>query len=115
MRCPTQHWECEHKELPSLIVEQLAQNIRDAVDKQLLKVKSHIGIEGNEKADKLAHDACRPHSRTDTASEGIEIREDIYWPHFSGRKIHNASGGAAAIVMLSQANPTSQCWPVSSE
>ena len=113
MRCPTLHRECKHEELLSLIVEQLAQKARDGVHVQLLKVKSHIGIEGNEKADKLAHDACIPHFCTDTASEGVEIREDIYWPHFSGRKIHNASGGAAAIVMdgsgeeqLSQADPT---------
>ncbi len=97
----------------SLIVEQLAQKARDSVHVQLLNVKSHIGVEGNEKADKLAHDACIPRFCTDTASEGVEIREDIYWPHFSGRKIHNASGGAAAIVMdgsgqeqLSQADPT---------
>ena len=113
MRCPTLHRECKHEELLSLIVEQLAQKARDGVHVQLLKVKSHIGIEGNEKADKLAHDACIPHFCTDTASEGVEIREDIYWPHFSGRKLHNASGGAAAIVMdgsgekqLSQADPT---------
>ena len=36
------------------------------------------------------------------ASEGVEIREEIFWPHFTSRKFHNAlgtSGGAAAIVM----------------
>ena len=25
----------------------------------------------------------------------MEIREDIFWPQFTGKKIHNASGGAA--------------------
>ena len=56
-------------------------------------------MEGNEKADALAHEACKPECCNDVASEGIEIREDIFWPQFNGKKIHNASGGAAAIVM----------------
>ena len=73
MRCPTLHQDCKHEELISLIVEQLAQKGRDGAHVQLLKVKSHIGIEHNEKADKLAHDACRPHYCTDTVSEGVEI------------------------------------------
>ena len=59
-----------------------------------------MACEGNEKADALAHEACKPECCNDIASEGVEIREDIFWPHFSGRRrIHNASGGAAAIVM----------------
>ena len=60
MRCPSLHKECQHEELLSLIVKELARKARDGVKVQLLKVKSHIGIEGNEKADKLAHKACRP-------------------------------------------------------
>ena len=39
------------------------------------------------------------HASLNVASEGVEIREDIFWPHFNGKKIHNASGGPAAIVM----------------
>ena len=62
-------------------------------------MKSHIGIEGYEKADALAHEACKPECCNVIASERVDIREDIYWPHFIGKKIHNASGGAAAIVM----------------
>ena len=115
MRCPSLHKECKHEELLSLIVKELARKARDGVKVQLLKVKSHIGIEGNEKADKLAHEACRPRECSDSAREGVEIREDIYWPHFLGRKIHNAAGGAAAIVMngqgkdqVSQADPARQ-------
>ena len=99
MRWPSLHKECKHEELLSLIVEELAKKAREGVHVQLLKVKSHIGIEGNEKADALAHEACKPECCNDVASEGVEIREDIFWPHFNGKKIHNASGGAAAIVM----------------
>ena len=99
MRCPSLQKECKHEELLSLIVEELAKKAREGVHVQLLKVKSHIGFEGNEKADALAHEACKPECCNDIASEGVEIREDIFWPHFSGRKVHNASGGAAAIVM----------------
>ena len=42
---------------------------REVVHVQLLKVKSHIGIEGNEKADALAHEACKPDCCNDIASE----------------------------------------------
>ena len=99
MRCPSLHKKCKHEELLSLIVEALARKAREGVHVQLLKVKSHIGIEGNEKADALAHEACKPECCTDIASKGVDIRKDIFWPHFSGRKIHNTSGGAAAIHM----------------
>ena len=101
IRCPSLHKDCKHQELLSLnlIVEELAKKAREGVHVQLLKVKSHIGIEGNGQADALAHEACKPECCNDIASEGVEIREDIFWPHFSDRKIHNASGGAAAIFM----------------
>ena len=99
MRCPSLHKECKHEELLSLIVEELAKKAREGVRVQLLKVKSHIGIEGNEKADALAHEACKPECCNDVASEGVEIREDVFWPHFNGKKIHNASRGAAAVAM----------------
>ena len=85
-------------------MKELARKASDGVrlEIQLLKVKSHIGIEGNEKADKLAHEACRPRECSDSAREGVEIMEDMYWPHFLGRKIHNAAGGAAIVVMNGQ-------------
>ena len=98
MRCPSLHKECKHKELLCLIVEELAKKAREGVHVQLLKMKSHIGIEGNEKADALAHEACKPECCNDIASQWVNIREDIFWPHFTGKKIRNASGGAAAIV-----------------
>lgn len=53
MRCPSLHKECKHEELLVLIVEALAAKAREGVHVQLLKVMFHIGIEGNEMADKL--------------------------------------------------------------
>ena len=118
MRCPSLHKECKHEEPLSLIVEELDQKARDGVTVQTLEVKSHIGIEGSEKADKPAHEACRPRECNNSAREGVETREDIYWPIFLGSKIfkiHNATVGAAAIVMnaqgkeqVSQADPARQ-------
>ena len=60
MRGPSLHKECNHEGLLSLIVQELAKKAREGVHVQLLKVKPHIGIEGNEKADALAHEACKP-------------------------------------------------------
>ena len=48
MRCSSLHKECKHEELLSLIVEELTKKAREGLHVQLLKVKSHIGIEGNE-------------------------------------------------------------------
>ncbi len=115
IRCPGLHKECKHEELLSCFVEALANKAREGMNLKLLKVKSHVGIEGNQEADKLAHEACIPQRCNNTVAEGIEIRENIYWPHFNGRKIHNQRGGTAAIVACgpgpeqsSQADPTRQ-------
>ena len=116
MRCPSLHKECKHEELLTLIVEELASKARNGIRVQLLKVKSHIGVEGNEQADRLANDACIPSRCNDTVAEGVEIRQELYWPYISGWKIPNRRGGAAAIVTdparggqaTSQADPTRQ-------
>ena len=116
IRCPSLHKECKHEELLTLIVESLAEKARNGIQVQILKVKSHIGIEGNEKADRLANDACIPNRCNSTVSEGLEMRQDLYWPYFSGWKIPNTRGGAAAIVTniaqqestTGQADPTKQ-------
>ena len=48
IRCPGLHKECKHEELLTNIVEQLAEKARNGVWVSFLKVKSHIGVEGNE-------------------------------------------------------------------
>ena len=42
----------------------------------------------------------------DTASEGLKVRGDVVWPCFTGKKIHNASGGAAGMVELAGEKPS---------
>ena len=74
-------------------MEALANKAREGVNVKLLKVKSHVSIEGNEEADKLEREACIPQRCNNTVAEGIEIRKNIYSPHFNGRKIHNQIGG----------------------
>ena len=117
MRCPSLHKECKHEELLSHIVQALLspQGKGGSAGANCSRSNLTIGIEGNEQADKLAHQACKPQECSDRVAEGIEIREHIYWPHFSGRKIHNQRGGAAAIVACgpeqnrpSQADPSRQ-------
>ncbi len=39
-------------------VKAVAIKEREGVDVKLMKAKSHVGIEGNGEADKLAHEAC---------------------------------------------------------
>ena len=47
---------------------------------QIIKVKSHIGIKGNEEADRLAHDACKSVNCNEQVLAGLPIREHIHWP-----------------------------------
>ena len=91
MRCFNLQKECKHEELLSLIVEELAKKTREGVHVQLLNVKSHIGIEGNEQANALAYEACKPECCNDTASEGVIVIDDTFQLHFPGRNIHNSS------------------------
>ena len=86
------------------LVEELAEKARDGVNVQILKVKSHIGIEGNHwKTRRRQTTWNTKHAGHESATTQPEKGlKDIYWPHLLGRKIHNAAGGAAAIVMNGQ-------------
>ena len=46
--------QCKHKVMLENIVAQLLARARKDLRTRILKVKSHIGIQGNEEADKLA-------------------------------------------------------------
>lgn len=72
MRCPCFDKECKHEELLSFKKQHLAKTARDGIHVHLLKVKSHIGIEGIEMADRLAHGDTSLDVANDTALEGTE-------------------------------------------
>ena len=112
MRCPSLHKECKHEELLSLIVEELAKKAREGVHVQLLKVKSHIGIEGNEKADAFTHEACKPECCNDIASEGAEIREDIFWPHFLAGKFTMPLEGLRPLLWMPEEESNQASHPL---
>ena len=61
------------EELLTGIVEQLAEKARNGVHILFMKVKFHVGVEGNEKADGLAQDACKPEKCPDVEHTGVEI------------------------------------------
>ena len=54
------HRESKHLQVGNLeaAVQAMAESLREGQDIRIIKVKSHIGIKGNEEADRLAHDAC---------------------------------------------------------
>ena len=61
-------------------VQSLAESLRMGQRVQIIKVKSHIGIKGNEEADRLAHDACKSMNCHQVVLDGLPIREHIHWP-----------------------------------
>ena len=55
-------------------------NVRTGQKIRIIKVNSHIGIKGNEQADKLAHDACETINCHVQVLQGLPIRQTIHWP-----------------------------------
>jgi ribonuclease HI len=54
---PQKHAECKHKELLQAMVTILLRRAKAGNHTTFMKVKSHIGIQGNEVADRLAGEA----------------------------------------------------------
>ena len=61
-------------------VQSMAESLRRGQNVQIIKVKSHIGIKGNEEADRLAHDACESINCHQEVLDGLPIRKHIHWP-----------------------------------
>ena len=57
LRCPSLHRESTHLGILEAAVQAMAESLREGQDIRIIKVKSHIGIKGNEEAGRLAHDA----------------------------------------------------------
>ena len=58
----------------------MAESLRAGQTIQIIKVKSHIGIQGNEEADRLARDSCETINCHEEVLDGLPIREHIHWP-----------------------------------
>ena len=69
-----------HEELLKAIATSLLQRVHQGLDTTIIKVKSHIGIEGNELVDKLANDARDPQACTVTCSVGNLAHQGEHWP-----------------------------------
>jgi len=77
---PRKHAECKHKTLLAEIVSLLIRRAQNGYKTTLAKVKCHIGIEGNEEADKLAGEAVTG-SRCDQEQPlGYLGLMDMIWP-----------------------------------
>ena len=80
IRSPNLHRESKHVGILQSALENAFSNMRNGQKIQIIKVKSHIGIKGNEAADRLAHDACETPNCNQQALDGLPVREHIHWP-----------------------------------
>ena len=80
MRCPSLHKESKHLGILDSAVSNIIQSLRRGQRIQIVKVKSHIVIKGNEQADELAHDACESVNCHEQVLKGLPVRENIHWP-----------------------------------
>ena len=80
LRCPSLHRESKDLGILDAAVQTMAESLRRGQNVQIIKVKSHIGIKGNEEADRLAHDACESINCHQEVLDGLPIREHIHWP-----------------------------------
>ncbi len=80
LRCPSLHKESKHLGILDAAVKAIAESLRAGQHIQIIKVKSHIGIKGNEEADRLAHDACETANCHQELLDGLPVREHIHWP-----------------------------------
>ena len=71
---------CKHKVLLEEIADKLLQRAARGYYTTLIKVKSHIGIIGNEEADKLAFLAAKQDYCDIKLTRGNEGLQGVYWP-----------------------------------
>ena len=70
----------KHRHLLEEITGRLVQRSRKGLHTTMLKVKSHIGIAGNEAADELANRAAAASHTPHTITGGTHPYQHLYWP-----------------------------------
>ena len=79
LHCPDKNLECKHRKLVQAIVGKLLHRARAGLQTSIVKVKSHIGIEGNERAHKLANQAARS-PQEEHVITGVTAFEGLFRP-----------------------------------
>ena len=84
IRVPERNLESKHRILISEIASLLLTRARNGAQTSLIKVKSHIGIIGNEKADELANRAANADGKLKSRLPRVDIGnvafEGLFWP-----------------------------------
>ena len=110
LRDPCLHHECPHRPLLDAITHLILQRANEGVRTSFRKVKSHIGIEGNEQADRLAGLAVDPAECNTACSIGTSPRTDMYWAEYNITSEQKASASVGedrwAVSNLSKAVKT---------
>ena len=86
MDSPQTLQQCKQKFMLEDIVAQLLARARKGLEISILKVMSHIGIQENEEADKLATAATDPSKCSQEYAIGHEGLQGLYWPIVGDRE-----------------------------
>ena len=86
LRAPAQTKDDCHRPLLQAITNLIVERAKAGLITKIMKVKSHIGIHGNEMADKLASEAAEEctkarHFDCDVSHEYCESFKDKFWIH----------------------------------
>ena len=95
MDSPQTLQQCKNKVMLEDIVAQLIARARKGLRTRIMKVKSHIGIQGNEEADKLATAATDSSKCSQDYAIGHEGLQGLYWPAQTIEKMSNDGNVAA--------------------
>ena len=95
MNSPQTLQQCKHKVMLEVIVAQFLARAKKGLQTKILKVRSHIGIQGNEEADKLATAATNSSKCSQEYATGHEGLQGLYWPVQTVEEKSNDGNNAA--------------------
>ena len=95
MDSPLNLQQCKHKVMLEDTVVHILARARKGLQNIILKVKSHIGIQGNEEADKLATAATDSSKCSEEYAISHEGLQGLYWPVQTVEKMSNDGNDAA--------------------